>query len=160
MLCAAPQLRTLEADVLCANTAEAQRALRNEPPFGPLRVRKLLLIARAATADAVIALAADLATHASLAGVSLQHLSLGAPGALDAVVDAALARRLSSVGLHDDCDLSPASAPALARLLSGDTLMELCIQGGPRLLDEPAAALLANALRANTSLTALTLDLI
>jgi hypothetical protein len=158
LLRAAPQLRTLEADVFCDNAAEAHRVLRNEPPFGPLRVQHLSVDARAATADAVIALAADLAAHASLASVSLQHLSLGAPGALDAVVDAVLARRLWSVTLRS-CHLSPASAPALARLLGGDTLTELHIDNAfEQLLDEPAAALLANALRANTSLTALTLE--
>jgi Ran GTPase-activating protein (RanGAP) involved in mRNA processing and transport len=105
----------------------------------------------------VIALAADLAAHASLASVSLQHLSLGAPGALDAVVDAVLARRLWSVTLRS-CHLSPASAPALARLLGGDTLTELHIDNAfEQLLDAPAAALVANALRANTSLTVLLL---
>jgi hypothetical protein len=84
-------------------------------------------------------------------------MPLDAPAALDAVVDAALARRLSSVKLYD-CNLLPASAPALARLLRGDTLTELHMYGAYRqLLDAPAAALLANALRANTSLTALSL---
>jgi hypothetical protein len=89
----------------------------------------------------------------------LHTAPLDAPAALDAVVDAALAHgRLSSVTL-DHCGLSPASAPALARLLSGDTLTELHIHGGSRqLLDAPAAMLLANALRANTSLTALSLQ--
>jgi hypothetical protein len=156
LLRAAPQLRVLEADVYCSN-AEAQRVLRNEPPFGPLRMRQLSVSAYAAAADVVIALAADLALHASLASVWLQFVSLDAPGALDAVVDAALARRLSSVHLII-CHLLPASAPALTRLLASDTLTELYLNGYTmQLLDEPAATLLANALRANTSLTALTL---
>jgi hypothetical protein len=156
LLRAVPQLRTLEADVHCF-AADAYRALRNEPPFGPLRVRHLSVSAHGATADTVLALAADLAAHASLASVWLQAAPLDAPAALDAVVDAALARSLSSVRLNG-CRLSPASAPALARLLRGDTLTELDIHGGhDQLLDAPAAALLANALRANTSLTALTL---
>jgi hypothetical protein len=84
-------------------------------------------------------------------------MPLDAPGAMDALVDAALARRLSYVRLGN-CNLSPASAPALARLLRGDSLAKLNISGANmQLLDEPAATLLANALRANTSLTALTL---
>jgi Leucine-rich repeat (LRR) protein len=92
--------------------------------------------------------------------VWLYGAPLDAPAALDAVVDAALARRLSSVTLHR-CRLSPASVPALARLLGGDTLSELHINNAfEQLLDEPAATLLANALRANTSLTALTLHTI
>jgi hypothetical protein len=75
-------------------------------------------------------------------------------------VDATLARRVSLV-LLGACHLSPASAPPLARLVRGDTLTELSIDGGygpaVQLLDAPGATLLANALRANTSLTALTL---
>jgi hypothetical protein len=53
----------------------------------------------------------------------------------------------------------PTSAPALARLLGGNTLANLSINDEHRLLDAPAAALLANALRANTSLTALTFSI-
>jgi hypothetical protein len=158
LLRAAPQLRTLEADVRCVNAAEAHRVLCNEPPFGPLHVRLLRIDAAAAAADTVLALATDLAAHASLASLWLHIAPLDAPAALDALVDAALACRLPSVTL-DYCGLSPASAPALTRLLGGDTLTELHIHGGSRqLLDAPAATLLANALGANTSLTALSLS--
>jgi hypothetical protein len=165
LLHAVPQLRTLEADVHCSLeadvhcfAADAYRALRNEPPFGPLRVRHLSVSAHGATADTVLALAADLAAHASLASVWLFDAPLDNPVVLDAVVDAALARRLTSVKL-DSCHLSPASAPALARLLRGDMLTGLSIHNNRfwELLDAPAATLLANALRANSSLTALTL---
>jgi hypothetical protein len=158
LLCAAPQLRILEADVICPNTAEAHRVLRNEPPFRPLRVRHLRVNAFHAPADAVLALAADLATHDGLVSFALFDVKLDAPFALDAVVDAALARRLSFVKLNF-CRLLPASAPALARLLGGDTLTELSVAGGRmQLLDAPAAVLLANALLENTSLTALILS--
>jgi hypothetical protein len=154
---AAPQLRILEADVYCRTVAEAHHVLCNEPPFGPLRVLRFNMW-RCNDADAIVALAADVAAHASLTSVVLYGASLDDPAALDAVVDAALARRLSSVRLTD-CSLSPASAPVLARLLGGDTLAELHIDNGfEQLLDAPAAALLANALRANTSLTTLSLD--
>jgi hypothetical protein len=157
LLLAAPQLRVLEADVDCDDAAEAHRVLRNELPFGPLRARHVSVRATAATADIVLALAADVAEHASLASVRLYCAHLDAPAALDAVVDAALTRSLSSVQLID-CHLSRASAPALARLLGGNLLTELCIGNGDwQLLDAPAATLLADALRANTSLTALTL---
>jgi hypothetical protein len=56
--------------------------------------------------------------------------------------------------------LSPASAPALARLLGSGTLTELSIirnNNRTLLLDEPAAVLLSDTLRANATLTALTL---
>jgi hypothetical protein len=143
LLRAAPQLHKLQADVFCEDVAEAHRVLRNEPPFGPLRVRHISVRALAATEDALLALAADLAAHAWLASVWLLCMPLDAPGALDAVVDAALARRLAFFRLSN-CGPSPASAPALARLLSGSALTELHITGGSRqLLDAPAATLLS-----------------
>jgi hypothetical protein len=75
--------------------------------------------------------------------------------ALDAVVDAALALQLQAVSFWQ-CRLAPASAPALARLLGGSALMMLeCL--ATNLLDAPAAAVLAAALRANATLTSLSL---
>jgi hypothetical protein len=76
----------------------------------------------------VLALAADLAAHAWLSGVWLYGAPLNNATALDAVVDAALARRLSFVKLTA-CYLPPASAPALARLLGGNTLAALNVYG-------------------------------
>jgi hypothetical protein len=55
--------------------------------------------------------------------------------------------------------VTPASAPALAHLLGSSTLAELSIINvGHTLLDAPSATLLADALRANATLTALTLS--
>lgn len=48
--------------------------------------------------------------------LDLHLVPLNAPGVLDAVVDMALAHQISTVSLHY-CKLSPASVPALARLL-------------------------------------------
>jgi hypothetical protein len=77
--------------------------------------------------------------------------------ALDAVVDAALTRQLVSVTLVR-CDLSPESASALARLVGGGALAELEIFGQcQQLLDVPASLALGNALRASSTLTALSL---
>jgi hypothetical protein len=163
LLHAAPQLHALETGVFCESLQEAQRLMRNAPPFGPLRVRQLAVSECANTAGAVIALAAEVAQHAWLVSLDLYNAALHAPAALDAVVDAALARRLSSLGLHD-CFLSPASAPALVRLLGGNALTDLHIYNAASdlaLLDAPpAAAQLGDALRANTSLTALSLQAI
>jgi hypothetical protein len=60
------------------------------------------------------------------------------------------------------CNLGPASAPALARLLGGDALLTLEIsEHNPRddiqMLDLPAAKLLTTALRSNSTLTCLSL---
>jgi hypothetical protein len=41
LLRAAPHLQILEADVYLSHADEAHRLLRNEPPFGPLRVSRL-----------------------------------------------------------------------------------------------------------------------
>ncbi len=151
LLAAAPQLRVLYTCALCRGAEEAHRLLRNEPPFVPLRLLEVAV--SDCLADAVLALAADVVNCASLTGLQLWYAPLDSPGALDAVVDAALARRLPSVGLHT-CGLTPAAAPALARLVVGGALTALSLGGNGLLLDEAAAVLLGNALRANTSLTA------
>jgi hypothetical protein len=159
LLAAAPRLRVLATDLNCevwADTETANRALRNEAPFGPLRVRRLRFDLRGIAAAGVNAFIAAVGSHASLTGLTLRHAPLDTPAALDAVVDAALARRLQRVRLYK-CLLSPASAPALARLLSCGALTELaCTESA--LLDAPAARVLGAALRANSTLTSLTLD--
>ncbi len=86
-------------------------------------------------------------------------MPLNTPAVLDAVVDAALARRLSSVRLFT-CSLSPASAPALARLIGG-RLARLHIFNDhiqAPLLDVHSALLLGTALRASTTLDVLYLS--
>jgi hypothetical protein len=158
LLRAAPRLTRCETDVHC-DPATAVRMLRNEPPFGALRVRQATIHAGdALQPDAALAVAAAVSTHASLTSLRLRRMSLAAPAALDAVVDATIARRLHTLVL-DTGSLSPASAPALARLLRCGALRELSLLGvaGPQLLDAPAAALLAAALRDNSSLTSLSL---
>jgi hypothetical protein len=154
LLEAAPQLRVLEADARCHGVEEARRLLRNEAPFALPRVHKLLLAGLAGAA--VPSFAEDAAAHASLTGVKLVRAGLRMPAALDAVVDAALQLRLTYLDLYN-CRLEPASVPSLARLLGGNALRTLVVEGEPAtLVDEPAALLLGNALRANTTLTAAT----
>jgi hypothetical protein len=158
LLSAAPQLRVCEADVFLG-VADARRALRNEGMFGPLRLHAASLqYFDHADAATLVSLFADVAAHASLTELELLNAALDAPAALDAFVDAALSLpRLRTVKLKT-CRLSPASAPALARLLGSGTLTELAIQNhGQTLLDASGAALLGDALRANATLTSLTL---
>jgi hypothetical protein len=159
LLRAAPQLRVFATNVRHddyedVDVQDVGRALRNEAPFGPLRIRKLYT--NFFDRDYYVnAFAADVATHASLTGLSLEHAPFHTPAALDAVVDAALARRLQSVGF-ESCGLTPASVPALVYLLSSDALTSLeC--WGMHPLDAPAAGALAAALRANNTLTSLAL---
>jgi hypothetical protein len=157
---AAPHLRVFEAAARCDSTHDARRLLCNEPPFEQLRLCSFCA-EHYESDDEVVALAEHVSSHASLTSLSLQHVPLDSPAALDAVVDAVLARRLTSVTLSF-CSLAPASAPGLARLLCGNTLTELTLQSDKDiedpLMDYRAAALLGAALRANTSLTALSLQ--
>jgi hypothetical protein len=117
VLRAAPQLWLLEADVLCYCVRDAQRVLRREPPFGALRVRCLeldLSVHVNNCYNSASTLAADLAASPySMPGLRLHLAQLHDQAELNAVVDTALARSLSTVEFFH-CRLSRASAPALA----------------------------------------------
>jgi hypothetical protein len=129
MLRTAPLLRVLDTDVTGVS-AEAQRLLRNEAPFGPLRVRLLCADFGVGFRDdgsAVQALLADAAAHESLTGLRLKHAPLRQAAALNAVVDTVLARQLPHLALCD-CDLWTESAPALARAISDGALTALEIE--------------------------------
>jgi hypothetical protein len=159
LLQAAPQLVACHADAYgFSSVADACRMLRNEPPFQPLRLRALSVdfVARFDDEASVLELAADLAAHAWLKHVELGHAPLTTLAVLNAVVDAALARQLVSLQLWG-CRLSPASAPPLVRLLGSSTLAELTILQRNHLMDGPSAALVGDALRANSALTSLSL---
>jgi hypothetical protein len=158
LLRAGPQLRVLEADVVCGSLVDVHCMLHpDEGLLSPLRVHGLRAgLFGAAEAD-FLALAADIASHAWLQELCVTA-RLRTQAALDAVVDGALARRLTAVSFAG-CGLTPAAAPALARLLGGSAFSDLAVWGGATaLLDAPAAALLADALRANSTLTALRLQ--
>jgi hypothetical protein len=163
LLGAAPLLRECHADVMEATPAVARRMLRNEAPFGPLCLHTLCVRRPWRDGEAgVHALTADVATSASpLSHLLLSNAPLSTLCALDAVVDAALARRLTTFGLCQS-SLSAASVPGFARLLSGSALSALflmnnndvtLLQSGP----DGSAALLAAALRANNTLRMLAL---
>jgi hypothetical protein len=158
LLAAAPQLTACHADVFgWSSVPNARRMLRNEASFQSLRVSALRVnFDDDADEATVLALAADMAAHASLKHVTLYNAPLHTLAALDAVVDAVLARGLVYLRLWDS-RLSPAAAPALVRLLGSGTLTELNILQTEQLLDGPSAALLGDALRANTTLTSLSL---
>jgi hypothetical protein len=101
------------------------------------------------------------ASASSLLELWLLNVPLAGHGALDAVVDAALTRRLTTLALCGS-SLSAASVPALAHLLGGRALKMLVVQdfgAEPLLLSgaEGSAAILAAALRANNTLIELVL---
>ncbi len=172
LLSAAPGLQVLETDAVCS-AAEARPMLHNMPPWGPLRLRRLLIEVEDeeeedeegeeeeededSDGDTTAFLEAHLIAHPSLTELEL-CCDLDAPLALnllDAAVGAALTLGLTALEF-DNCNLPPAAAPALARLLRSGALTKLVISNTPgaeeALLDAPAAALLAAALRANRTL--------
>jgi hypothetical protein len=150
LLRAAPGLRLLETGVACGG-AEALPVLRREPPFGPLRLTRLVLFRWAAT-DAR-ELADALAAHTSLEHVTC-HSWPAAPAESDVLAGAlALLPHLRSLLV---CH---APASTLARLLGCRALKSLRVfVNTTALLDSPAsAAMLRAALRANTRLETLQL---
>jgi hypothetical protein len=153
LLRAAPQLRVCDAEADCS-LEEAQRMLTHAPPFGPLRLAQLCVQMYDSSVAETLALLRDVDACPTVLELELHGAPLYEAAALDAVVDCALTRGLRSLSCND-CSLSPASAPALARLLGSAALRHLHIwqtQFVHELLDEPSAALLAAALRANCTL--------
>ena len=115
-----------------------------------------IFLRREDDAPAIRALAADLISHTSLQELSLgsneDEVVIPAVTWLDAIVDAALTRRLRRVDFMD-CAFTPASAPALARLVGGGALTNLGIcRTRNTILDEPGAATLCAALRSSDSI--------
>jgi hypothetical protein len=166
VLRAAPQLRVFNTRPSCS-APDAAHILGNEPPFGVLRATHVSVKMRGddggnnATVNgeaAVIAVAARAAAHEWVEHASFSNAPLHTSAALDAVVDAALAGRFTSLTFFQ-CSLVPAAAPALARLLGSRSLTHLGVYGiGEPLLDGPGAALLCSALQNNSTLKCFTLS--
>jgi hypothetical protein len=161
LLRAAPALSACHLDVHVDGVADARRVLRCEPPFGLLRLHTIFVGCQDLDEAALRDLAAQVAQYGylTLAGVHICGADLRAPAAVDAIVDALITRRCSIAGFLG-CSLEPAAAPWLVRLLRVGALAELKIDNGyndTALLDAPAAALLASALRDNTTLRSLEL---
>jgi hypothetical protein len=168
LLHAAPELQLLHADAqLGWQTCDfdaALQMLRCEGRFTPLQLEHLIANADWTTDDftaaGVVELMAAVRNHATLTGMDVWSMPFDEwPAALDAVVTTALASRLTTLVFYA-CELGPGAAPALARLLSGTSLTNLCIayDADTQQLDEGAAVLLGNALRANSTLTSLELS--
>ena len=171
---AAPQLQVLDLSVTC----NVQRALFLMRAGPPLRLRGLSVrfqehgIPRWNLSDSVAdvrafaALLHDATQQPALENVGLYCLDTANLGVMDVLVDAALSRqRLVALEFH--ICTPPAAAP-LARLLAGSGLKKLAwnitarldqnlgivcpaVEATP-LLDAAGAALVADALRANTAL--------
>ena len=133
--------------------------LRNDAPFGALRLHALLVtyVEDAGGDETVLAFATALSGHHTLRRLQLFNFPLDQSALLDAAVAAVLACGVPAL-LISGCRLSPASAPALARVIRSGTLRNVAIFGdGQQLFDEPAATALANAFAANQALIVLIL---
>jgi hypothetical protein len=157
LICAAPQLRELFSDVDC-DAEDAARVLRSEGAFQALRICELCVFAENAGRAELHALAAALAAHVRpLPRLWLNYVQLDAADVLDAMVDGVLANRVPDISF-ENCSLSPASMPALVRLLGSGALSLLILGDVVQLLDAPAAGLLGDALRRSDVLQSLTLS--
>jgi hypothetical protein len=98
LVAAAPLLCVCGVNLFCngEDVADARRMLRNEAPSGALRVRHLYADLENGDEAGVVALAADVSAHESLCGWQVDYAPLQTPAALDAVVGAALARRMNT----------------------------------------------------------------
>jgi hypothetical protein len=156
LLRAAPACE-LHADVFLGCTPpDGEDVIRKEPPFDRLHIRILQLLPTHRADEAhVVRLARAIATHTPVTGVCWAGSPLGTAAALDAVMDAALARNISFLGFVQ-CKLSPTVAPpALARLVRGGVLATLRISNFAAAFDAPGAALLGDALRESRAITSL-----
>ena len=165
VLVAAPLLQVLAAERVHCEWEDAPRMLRAEPPLGALQMRRSLSVGFRGQGvhfggmerfGPFAAALADAALQPALSHLCVQCADTAQPALMGALVDAALARQLRELTL--DCCKPPAAAP-LARLLAEGSLAVLVLSGSRDLppFDAAGAALVADALRVNTTLTMLRL---
>ena len=138
--------------------------LRNEVPFGALQLRRLHTEGpdtddgEAPLDEAeFLAFCSAVSAHASLDALKLFDIPMDSLVLMGALSAAALAINLHDLNLVF-CNLSPASMPALARLIRGGVLESLEINNDAiPMLDEAAGVQLADALAASRTLTRLML---
>jgi hypothetical protein len=166
VMAAAPLLQVLAAEIVTCTWAEAPRMLRAEPPYAVLQMRCTLSVTFRDVYDygggmervtPFAAALADATLQPALLNLRIKKAETAQPAVMDALVDAALARRLRELSF-EYCT-PPAAAP-LARLLAEGSLAVLEVTSRPLepLFDAAGAALVADALRVNTTLTRLKLS--
>ena len=162
---AAPLLQVLTVEEVSCKWEEAPRLLRAEPPFAALQMRRSLEVrfsgqgTRHGGMERVgpfaVALA-DAALRPALCHVCVSDADIAQPALMGALVDAAVARRLRELKFSG---CTPPDAASLARLLAQGSLSVLHFSSshGEVFDAAGAAALVADALRVNTTLTELML---
>ena len=126
LLGAAPQLLSFKV-VVEAPVTLAARMLRNEAPFGALQLSTLCVYDDEGNANeaALLSFCSAVPAQAPLRVLRFDALPLRA-AVMNALSAAALAHKLLELYVIQ-CDLSPASVPALARLIRGGVLKTLVI---------------------------------
>jgi hypothetical protein len=164
VMAAAPSLQVLTTERVWCTWADAPLLLRAEPPFASVQLR--CLDANFADADGFFgrmqrlgpfaAALADAALQPALSEVCVRQADTAQPAVMGSLVDAVLARRLRELCLKE---CTPPAAAPLTRLLAEGSLvaLEIGLSGVPVLFDAAGAALVATALRVNTTLTKLKL---
>jgi hypothetical protein len=172
----APLLQVLTVESVNCSWEDAPQVLRSEPPFALLQTRCILTVCffnhdhdngndflggmqRFAPFAAALA---EATLQPALVRLCVSYADVAQPALMGALADAALARRLPELRL-EYC-APPAAAP-LARLLAEGSLaaLEICAyrtgieQNVVPQFDAAGAALMADALRVNTTLTKLKL---
>ena len=165
---AAPLLQVLSAQYAQCTWQEMPRVLRAEPPFSRLQLTGFeanfededLIVGGMERFGPFAAALLDVALQPTLLQVHVRMVHSAQPAVMDALVDAALARRLPELSL---VDCTPPAVAPLTRLLAKGSLAVLeiflldVVDPRPPLVDAAGAALVADALRVNTTLTKLEL---
>ena len=163
IVAAAPHLHTLTADAEAAWN-HAPRLMHASPPLDVLRLRTLHVTFEswrahnfAGDVGPFAAALADATLQPTLAELSIEEADLRPSAALDALIDGLLRRPLQT--LHF-VKCTPLAAETMARLLSDGTFTTFGWKGNGSdpLVDDAGAALVADALRANRTLTSLSFD--
>jgi hypothetical protein len=166
IVAAAPLLQVLTADDVTCTWQDALRLLRAESPFAPLQLCRSLDVKSRSSFNEhdfggkerfgpFLTALADAALQPALQHLCVQHADTAQPALMGALADAVLARRLRELRFYS---CTPPAAALLARLLaeSSLTVLEIKYPGSP-IFDAAGAALVADALRSNTTLTKLSL---
>ena len=101
------------------NVEQARRCLRNEPPYGRLRLDGLLVKGEGqlVSSESLEALCSDLVKHPTLAKVIIDQVPLCTASAMRIFVNAAIALRVKIICLVS-CGCTRACVPELTRLVS------------------------------------------
>ena len=168
VMAAAPLLQVLTDEDLTCTWEDAPRLLRGEPPFALLQLQRTLFVLSQGERRLVrgmerigplAAALSDATLQPSLLQLCLYRADTADAAVMGALADAAVARRLPELSLHN---CAPPAAAPLARLLTEGSLADLDFlevwpddEARPLVpaFDAAGAALVADALRVNTTLT-------